>query len=140
VPGLRAAVPSLALAPIFLSFAQGVPALSVQSNCGSDVKCRCTNANGNDFAQCIDCVVGTDPDSLAQSAGQGVLSDFASDCANNDLPISSLTLSFATPTASTIVRTSASLMSSPPGSMSGFVAGLRFAFLVLITQALAAAL
>jgi hypothetical protein len=42
--------------------------------CGTDLKCRCTEANAHSFADCIDCAVGTQPDSLAQSVGQNVLS------------------------------------------------------------------
>ncbi|KAF7343839.1 hypothetical protein MSAN_01965100 [Mycena sanguinolenta] len=176
--GHFAGIPLLALAPILLLFAQVSalivprsdinaslvpatctstcqPALSFQSNCGSDVKCRCTNANANSFAQCIDCVVGTNPDSLAQNAGQSVLSgerphpfasfflapstaahnnitEFASDCAQNGLPVSSLTLSFATPTASsTVVRTSASLIYLPPWAFAAFAAGLQSALVMI---------
>ncbi|KAF7350159.1 hypothetical protein MVEN_01318400 [Mycena venus] len=87
-------------------------ALSFQSKCGpTDFKCRCTDANGDSVAQCMDCVVGNLTDgsnTLAQSAAQGVLSDYATECAKNDVPISSLTLSLAPePTASTTsVRTS----------------------------------
>ncbi|KAJ7484798.1 hypothetical protein B0H11DRAFT_2018774 [Mycena galericulata] len=75
------------------------PALSAQSTCSTNLTCLCTNTNGNSFAQCIDCVVGTDPDSLAQSAGEGVLSDYTGKCAQDNIPISSLTLSFS-PTGS----------------------------------------
>ncbi|KAJ7305466.1 hypothetical protein DFH08DRAFT_976394 [Mycena albidolilacea] len=76
------------------------PALSAQTTCGSNTTGLCTNANGASFAQCIDCAVGTDPSTLAQSAGEGVLSDHTSKCAIASLPISSLTLSLASPTGS----------------------------------------
>ncbi|KAJ7121544.1 hypothetical protein C8R44DRAFT_981635 [Mycena epipterygia] len=72
------------------------PALSAQSTCGTDLKCLCTDANGHSFAQCIDCAVGSNPDTLAQSAGEGVLSDYTAKCAQDSVPISSLTLSFNT--------------------------------------------
>ncbi|KAJ6472824.1 hypothetical protein DFH09DRAFT_1293876 [Mycena vulgaris] len=68
--------------------------------CGSNTTCLCTNANGASFAQCIDCAVGTDPSTLAQSAGEGVLSDHTSKCAIASLPSSSLMLSFASPAGS----------------------------------------
>ncbi|KAJ6605201.1 hypothetical protein DFH09DRAFT_1299937 [Mycena vulgaris] len=50
------------------------PALSAQTTCGSNTTCLCTNANGASFAQCIDCAVGINPSTLAQTAGEGVLS------------------------------------------------------------------
>ncbi|KAJ7668156.1 hypothetical protein B0H14DRAFT_3539052 [Mycena olivaceomarginata] len=96
------------------------PALSAQTTCGSNTTCLCTNANGASFAQCIDCAVGTDPSTLAQSAGEGVLSGALSLLTSlyssppqyllsrqitppnvpSPLPISSLTLPLASPTGS----------------------------------------
>ncbi|KAF8189490.1 hypothetical protein K438DRAFT_1832684 [Mycena galopus ATCC 62051] len=116
------------------------PALSVQSNCGSDLKCRCTDANGNSFAECMDCVVGADPTTLAQSAGQGVLSDYAAECAQIGASISSLTLSFATPTASaTTMKANAALIHMQHSVALGFSIP-RFIFALLIIQALACTL
>ncbi|KAJ7053199.1 hypothetical protein C8F01DRAFT_1167783, partial [Mycena amicta] len=73
------------------------PALSAQSTCGTDLKCLCTDSNGNDFAQCIDCVVSSAPatDTLAQSAGEGVIADYTAKCAANGSPIASLSLVFS---------------------------------------------
>ncbi|KAJ6602298.1 hypothetical protein B0H10DRAFT_2080586 [Mycena sp. CBHHK59/15] len=81
------------------------PALTTQSKCGTppDFKCLCTNANGNDFAQCMDCVVSLTPNDLAESAGKLVLTDFYGKCAENNVPISSLTLSVSAAAASPTV-------------------------------------
>ncbi|KAJ7624273.1 hypothetical protein DFH06DRAFT_1445948 [Mycena polygramma] len=76
------------------------PALTVQTTCGTDLKCRCTNANGNSLEQCIDCVADTKPDMLTISVGETVLRDYAALCAQNNFPISSLTLSLSTSSAS----------------------------------------
>jgi len=68
-------------------------------------------------------MVGAAPDTLEQSGAQAVLSEYASECAKNDFPISSLTLSVVTPTASpTAVRTNeaASLVRIP--HLAGFAA------------------
>ncbi|KAJ7888320.1 hypothetical protein B0H14DRAFT_3856018 [Mycena olivaceomarginata] len=109
------------------------PVLSIQSKCGTDLKCRCTEANAHSFADCIDCAVGTQPDSLAQSVGQNVLSDYVNECAKLDAPVSSLTLSLvsASPTASSEVRTNDALIDAQRSHtvVSGFVA-LQFIFLL----------
>ncbi|KAJ7723486.1 hypothetical protein DFH07DRAFT_277768 [Mycena maculata] len=105
------------------------PALSAQSTCGSNFTCLCTNANGNNFAACMDCVVGPNPGTLAQSAGQNVLSDFVGKCAQNNDPISSLTLSVATPTASASVEKSNAAMHAPHSFVSVIVT-FQFIFLV----------
>ncbi|KAJ7676180.1 hypothetical protein B0H17DRAFT_1207450 [Mycena rosella] len=110
------------------------PALSAQSTCGADFHCLCTNTNGNKFAQCIDCVVGSAPEgSLVYSAMQGVLSDYTRDCAQNDFPISSLTLSpSATPSPTgKNGKTNGATAVNPPRSVV-----LGFAALVLLEAVL----
>ncbi|KAJ7053162.1 hypothetical protein C8F01DRAFT_1375332 [Mycena amicta] len=90
------------------------PALSAQSTCGTDLKCLCTDSNGNDFAQCIDCVVSSAPatDTLAQSAGEGVIADYTAKCAANGSPIASLSLVFS---AAASASASAGAGASPTG-------------------------
>ncbi|KAJ6576079.1 hypothetical protein DFH09DRAFT_1078428 [Mycena vulgaris] len=102
-------------------------AVSAQSTCGTDLKCLCTNDNGNNFMQCMDCVVSaaSAPDNtLAQSAGEGVLSDFARKCAQNETPISSLTLSLssAAPTGTVAKANDARSMTAPHSFMLGLAA------------------
>ncbi|KAJ7031745.1 hypothetical protein C8F04DRAFT_677677 [Mycena alexandri] len=109
------------------------PALSVQSTCGSDnLKCLCTNSNGASFAQCLDCVVGTNPDTLAQNAAEGVLSDYTTKCVQNGELLSSLSLSLASPTgtASAIVATTnaAPKLIRTPHLVLSVIAALQLAF------------
>ncbi|KAJ6576071.1 hypothetical protein DFH09DRAFT_1150320 [Mycena vulgaris] len=104
-------------------------AVSAQSTCGTDLKCLCTNDNGNNFTQCMDCVVSAasaSDSTLAQSAGEGVLSDFARKCAQNETPISSLTLSLssasAAPTGTVAKTNDAHPMTAPHSFMLGLAA------------------
>ncbi|KAJ6571373.1 hypothetical protein B0H19DRAFT_1129848 [Mycena capillaripes] len=153
---LRAGIPSLAvLAPILLfSLPQASalvvprgdinatlipttclstcqPTLDVQTKCGTDLKCRCTNASGNSLAQCLDCVVnatmGTVTGTLAQNAAEDVLSDYVNECAKQDAPISSLTLSLPTPTAT--AKPNDALIQAPHLVVTG-IAALQVVFIV----------
>ncbi|KAK7001989.1 hypothetical protein R3P38DRAFT_3043413 [Favolaschia claudopus] len=77
----------LVLAPIFLVLFTRASALLIPradingtlnlspslQKCGSDLKCRCTDANANNFANCVDCILGFNSGSLAQNAAQSVL-------------------------------------------------------------------
>ncbi|KAJ7275867.1 hypothetical protein C8J57DRAFT_1311882 [Mycena rebaudengoi] len=77
-------------------------AVSVQSKCGTppDFKCLCTDENGHAFAQCMDCMASLTSGSILQSLAQLTLTDFTGKCAQNNLPIASLTLSVSVnPTA-----------------------------------------
>ncbi|KAK6966312.1 hypothetical protein R3P38DRAFT_3155577 [Favolaschia claudopus] len=74
--------------------------ISFQSKCGSDLKCRCTDANAKNFADCVDCILGFNSGSLAQNAAQSVLDEYVDECRKNNITISSLTLSLPGPTAS----------------------------------------
>ncbi|KAJ7488303.1 hypothetical protein FB451DRAFT_1553728 [Mycena latifolia] len=103
------------------------PAISAQSTCGDDLKCLCTNTNGNSFAQCIDCVAGTVAgDTLAQSAAEGVLSEYTRKCTQNNTPISSLSLSLsgtsATPTGTVAESNDAPPLNAPRPLIFGFAA------------------
>ncbi|KAJ7917171.1 hypothetical protein B0H13DRAFT_1995553 [Mycena leptocephala] len=100
------------------------PVLSYQSTCGSDLKCRCTDTNGNSFAQCMDCVVSVKPDTLMQSIAQGVLNDFNKDCASNNTPISSL----VSP-CTTNAKTNDALIRAPHLIVTG-IAALQFVFVL----------
>ncbi|KAJ7769448.1 hypothetical protein B0H16DRAFT_1517861 [Mycena metata] len=110
------------------------PALSVQSTCGSDnLKCLCTTSNGASFAQCLDCVVGTNPDTLAQNAAEDVLSDYTTKCAQDGEPISSLSLSLASPTGTASVatanpNTATRLIRAPHLVVLSVIAALQLAF------------
>ncbi|KAJ7152041.1 hypothetical protein C8R46DRAFT_1357641 [Mycena filopes] len=106
------------------------PALAAQSTCGTTLKCLCTNANGASFAQCLDCVVGTQPDTLAQNAANGVLSDYTTRCAQDGEPIAALSLSLAPgPTASGTIATTNAAPATPRL--------IRTAPLVMVAAALA---
>ncbi|CAK5272351.1 unnamed protein product [Mycena citricolor] len=50
------------------------PIFETEKTCGTNLTCLCTDPAVHSFALCIDCVVGTAPSTLAQSAGQGVIS------------------------------------------------------------------
>ncbi|KAJ7214447.1 hypothetical protein GGX14DRAFT_610909 [Mycena pura] len=73
------------------------PALAAQTTCAAAFACLCTDANAQAFAQCMDCVVGPAAvlGTLAQSAAAAVLSEYTAQCAQNGVPVASLTLSLA---------------------------------------------
>ncbi|KAJ7162786.1 hypothetical protein C8R43DRAFT_306598 [Mycena crocata] len=106
------------------------PALSAQSTCGTDFKCLCTNTNGKNFEQCIDCVVGSASGSLVQSVMQGVLNEYVDKCAKDNFPISSLSLSAP-------VASSTSTSTTPNGATNAVqasfpvIAALQFLLLFL---------
>ncbi|CAK5282557.1 unnamed protein product, partial [Mycena citricolor] len=71
------------------------PIFETEKTCATNLTCLCTDPAAHSFALCIDCVVGTAPSTLAQSAGQGVISDLVARCAQDQRPVASQSLSLS---------------------------------------------
>ncbi|KAJ7153894.1 hypothetical protein C8R43DRAFT_1001464 [Mycena crocata] len=97
------------------------PIFAARSTCGIDLNCLCTDTNGNNFAQCSDCVVAAAPNATAIAqlkflAGTE-LDAYTTSCADNKHPIASLSLSIS-PSATSSSGTAAS---GPDASSTGTV-------------------
>ncbi|KAJ7153898.1 hypothetical protein C8R43DRAFT_1106579 [Mycena crocata] len=90
------------------------PILAGRSTCGIDLTCLCTDPMLNNLAQCLDCALTT---SFSDKFTGGTLMDaYTTSCANNKLPIASLSLSLTRSAASSSGLAASGIATSAPAT------------------------